>query len=46
MIFFVVAVCGYYGENNNSTEFLTESEPEQAIVHARAATCALLKRAP
>ncbi|WP_353471870.1 efflux RND transporter permease subunit [Salipiger sp. H15] len=36
VIFFVVSVFGYYGQNNNGTEFFTESEPEQAIVYVRA----------
>ncbi len=34
--FFIVAVFGYFGENNNGTEFFVESEPEQAIVYVRA----------
>ncbi|MCA1334840.1 efflux RND transporter permease subunit [Pseudooceanicola marinus] len=36
VIAFVVSVFGYYGANNNGTEFFTESEPEQAIVYVRA----------
>ena len=36
VIAFVVATFGYYGANNNGTEFFTESEPEQAIVYVRA----------
>ena len=36
VIFFVISVFGYYGQNNNGTEFFTESEPEQAIVYVRA----------
>ena len=36
VIFFVVSVFGYYGQNNNGTEFFAESEPEQAIVYVRA----------
>ncbi|SFD06690.1 efflux RND transporter permease subunit [Salipiger profundus] len=36
VIFFVVSVFGYYGENNNGTQFFTDSEPEQAIVYVRA----------
>ncbi|MBU2962632.1 efflux RND transporter permease subunit [Citreicella sp. C3M06] len=36
VVFFVISVFGYYGENNNGTEFFTESEPEQAIVYVRA----------
>ena len=34
--FLVVSVFGYYGANNNGTEFFVESEPEQAIVYVRA----------
>lgn len=33
---FVVVTFGYYGQNNNGTEFFVESEPEQAIVYVRA----------
>jgi len=36
VIGFVIAVFGYFGENNNGVEFFTESEPEQAIVYVRA----------
>ena len=36
VVFFVISVFGYYGENNNGTQFFTESEPEQAIVYVRA----------
>lgn len=32
----VVAVFGYYGRNNNGTEFFVESETEQAIIYVRA----------
>ncbi|MEO1639940.1 MAG: efflux RND transporter permease subunit [Pseudomonadota bacterium] len=34
--FTVVSIFGYYGANNNGTEFFVESEPEQAIVYVRA----------
>ncbi|TNF20428.1 MAG: efflux RND transporter permease subunit [Rhodobacteraceae bacterium] len=33
---FVVAVFGYFGENNKGVEFFVESEPEQAIVYVLA----------
>ena len=33
---FVALVFGYYGANNNGTEFFVETEPEQAIVYVRA----------
>ncbi|MBK1636207.1 efflux RND transporter permease subunit [Rhodovulum adriaticum] len=33
---FVVMVFGYYGKNNNGTEFFVATEPEQAIVYVRA----------
>lgn len=36
VIFFVVSVFGYFGQNNNGVEFFVESEPEQAIVYVRA----------
>jgi multidrug efflux pump len=36
IIFFVISVFGYFGENNNGVEFFVESEPEQAIVYVRA----------
>ncbi|PRY95419.1 multidrug efflux pump [Hasllibacter halocynthiae] len=36
VIFFVVSVFGYFGENNNGVEFFVESEPEQAIVYVQA----------
>ncbi|WP_372614285.1 efflux RND transporter permease subunit [Aquicoccus sp.] len=36
VVFVVVNVFVYYGENNNGTEFFVESEPEQAIVYVRA----------
>ena len=36
VIFFVVSVFAYYGENNAGTEFFTESEPEQALVYVLA----------
>ncbi|MCR8547009.1 efflux RND transporter permease subunit [Salipiger sp. P9] len=36
VVFFVISVFGYYGENNNGTQFFTESEPEQALVYVRA----------
>lgn len=32
----VISVFGYYGRNNNGTEFFVESEIEQAIVYVRA----------
>ncbi|SFS07288.1 efflux RND transporter permease subunit [Yoonia litorea] len=34
--FTVISIFGYYGANNNGTEFFVESEPEQAIVFVRA----------
>ncbi len=34
--FLVVSVFGYYGANNNGTEFFAPSEPEQAIIYVRA----------
>ncbi len=34
--FLVVSVFGYYGANNNGTEFFSPSEPEQAIIYVRA----------
>ena len=36
VLFFVMSVFGYYGSNNNGTEFFVESEPEMAIVYVRA----------
>ena len=36
VVFFVVSVFGYFGENNNGVEFFVESEPEQAIVYVQA----------
>ena len=36
IIFLVMSVFGYYGQNNNGVEFFVESEPEQAIVYVRA----------
>ncbi|MEQ5870452.1 efflux RND transporter permease subunit [Sagittula sp. NFXS13] len=33
---FVIFTFGYYGQNNNGTEFFVDSEPEQAIVYVRA----------
>ncbi len=36
VIFFVMNVFQYFGENNNGVEFFVESEPEQAIVYVRA----------
>ncbi|PIE13879.1 MAG: acriflavine resistance protein B [Rhodobacterales bacterium] len=36
VIFAVIQVFAYFGENNNGTEFFVESEPEQAIVYIRA----------
>ncbi|APZ54220.1 efflux RND transporter permease subunit [Salipiger abyssi] len=36
VVFFVVSVFGYYGDNNNGTQFFTDSEPEQALVYVRA----------
>ncbi|CUH76673.1 efflux RND transporter permease subunit [Tropicibacter naphthalenivorans] len=36
IVFFVVNVFSYYGENNNGFEFFVDSEPEQAIVYVRA----------
>ncbi|KUF11479.1 efflux RND transporter permease subunit [Pseudoponticoccus marisrubri] len=36
VIFFVINVFTYFGENNNGVEFFVESEPEQAIVYIRA----------
>ncbi|MGX9350118.1 efflux RND transporter permease subunit [Shimia sp. W99] len=32
----VIAVFGYFGENNKGVEFFVESEPEQAIVYVKA----------
>ncbi|SLN45235.1 Multidrug resistance protein MdtC [Aquimixticola soesokkakensis] len=36
VIFAVVGIFGYYGQNNNGTEFIGETEPEQAIIYVRA----------
>ncbi|MDJ0822079.1 MAG: efflux RND transporter permease subunit [Paracoccaceae bacterium] len=36
VIFFVMSVFAYFGENNNGVEFFVENEPEQAIVYVRA----------
>ncbi len=36
VVFVVVNVFIYYGENNNGTEFFVDSEPEQGIVYVRA----------
>ena len=36
VIFFVMNVFSYFGENNNGVEFFVDSEPEQAIVYVRA----------
>jgi len=36
IIFIVISVFGYFGENNNGVEFFVESEPEQAIVYVQA----------
>ncbi len=36
VIFVVLNVFTYFGENNNGVEFFVESEPEQAIVYVRA----------
>ncbi|WP_112323273.1 efflux RND transporter permease subunit [Oceanibium sediminis] len=36
VIFFVISVFGYFGENNNGVEFFVETEPERAIAYVRA----------
>ncbi|PJI92213.1 multidrug efflux pump [Yoonia maricola] len=36
VVFIVISIFGYYGNNNNGVEFFVESEPEQAIVYVRA----------
>ncbi len=36
VIFLVMSVFTYFGQNNNGVEFFVESEPEQAIVYVRA----------
>ncbi|EPX81992.1 efflux RND transporter permease subunit [Salipiger mucosus] len=36
VIFFVISVFSYYGENNNGTEFFPPTEPEQALLYVRA----------
>ncbi|MEM1129892.1 MAG: efflux RND transporter permease subunit [Pseudomonadota bacterium] len=36
VVFFVMTVFSYYGQNNRGVEFFVESEPEQAIVYVRA----------
>jgi len=38
VLFFVVQVFGYYGENSKGVEFFVETEPEQVIVFVRART--------
>ncbi|MBV2361279.1 efflux RND transporter permease subunit [Thalassococcus sp. CAU 1522] len=36
VVFLVLNVFSYYGQNNNGVEFFVDSEPEQAIVYVRA----------
>ncbi|MGB0159597.1 MAG: efflux RND transporter permease subunit [Thalassovita mediterranea] len=36
VVFFVMTVGKYFGENNNGVEFFVESEPEMAIAYVRA----------
>ena len=36
VVFTVVSIFAYFGENNNGVEFFVESEPEQAIVYVQA----------
>ncbi len=36
VIFVVVQVFGYYGENNRGVEFFVDTEPEQGIIYVRA----------
>jgi multidrug efflux pump len=36
VVFFVVSVFGYFGQNNNGVEFFVESEPEQALIYVKA----------
>jgi len=36
VVFAVISVFAYYGENNNGTSFIDATEPEQAIVYVRA----------
>ncbi|WP_412554536.1 efflux RND transporter permease subunit [Shimia sp. MIT1388] len=36
VIFTVVSIIGYFGENNNGVEFFVETEPEQATAYVRA----------
>ena len=36
IVFFVMSVFSYFGENNNGVEFFVPTEPEQAIVYVRA----------
>ena len=36
IIFLVISIFDYFGENNNGTEFFVKTEPERAIVYIRA----------
>ncbi|MCH2069028.1 MAG: efflux RND transporter permease subunit [Shimia sp.] len=36
VIFTVVSIIGYFGENNNGVDFFVETEPEQATAYVRA----------
>ncbi|MFD1343280.1 efflux RND transporter permease subunit [Litorisediminicola beolgyonensis] len=36
VVFFVMSVFSYYGENNNGVEFFVATEPEQALVYVKA----------
>ena len=36
VIFFVISVFQYFGQNNNGVEFFVETEPERAIAYVRA----------
>jgi len=36
VIFTVVSIIGYFGENNNGVEFFVDTEPEQATAYVRA----------
>ncbi|MEM9230257.1 MAG: efflux RND transporter permease subunit [Pseudomonadota bacterium] len=36
VVFFVMSVFSYFGENNNGVEFFVETEPERAIAYVRA----------
>ncbi|MHA3980330.1 efflux RND transporter permease subunit [Halovulum sp. GXIMD14794] len=36
VVFFVISVFSYFGENNNGVEFFVETEPERAIAYVRA----------